>query len=367
MRYCYCPVLILAAGFSLVVPSRANAVIVVADSIEWVIADSDRVVAGNVVSVERVAGPGEKPFEVATVEVSKTFKGEHVPRVTFILRNYNGSAVDDWLADGIPLLFCLVNRDRAKDGLSLPEGFDWVLRDDGNEHSAVLLGKPKRHWTHTIRVVTRDFNVLTDPSEILNAAEAASEAHPKRWEGGSTPLEVPDDTPAMKELWCRSAVYLIVPLDDELERSARRWCNSDRPGLRFQGARVLRLFNNERNVKLLKALLQDPSFFLAPPEAPPNPGQGTGSTVPVRHYSVRKEAYDSLQALGVDVDPPVFEEPAQPTDQVVLGFQRWDRLLREDWRISAGILIASATAITAAVAGYIRVRRKQRIKADHSQ
>jgi hypothetical protein len=55
------------------------------ESIEWVVADSDCVVVGRITKVTAVAGDDKKPFEVATVKVSKTLKGPRKEQVTFLI------------------------------------------------------------------------------------------------------------------------------------------------------------------------------------------------------------------------------------------------------------------------------------------
>jgi hypothetical protein len=277
--------------------------VVCAESIEWVVADSDQVLIGVVTKVEKA--PGKKgPYEAATVKVTRTLKGPPADQVSFLLRNYNGPAAKDWLTDGTPLLFCLVRRGRARDSGDLPAGHDWVLRDDGNEHSAVLLGKPRRRWTHTIHAFTREFDVLTGPEAIIKQAKEAARPLPAGRKKQSHTLSVPGGTAAYQKLYSGSAVSLIVPVDGELERLARRWCRSPAFYTRLRGVSALRYFPNERNIAILKSLLVDPGWYVTTKEDP------KGGERRVRVYRARQLAYETLRELGVKVEPPVVDEPA---------------------------------------------------------
>src|SRR5262249_13844687 len=155
----------------------------------------------------------------------------------------------DWKDDGIQMLFFLA------------EGSgDWVLRDDGNGHCAVLLGKSEREWTHTIPVLTRNFHVLTEPDAILKRVEGAVAATPKDRKPQRHRLNVPPGTEVFEKCWSGSAVWLVVPVDKELEQQARSWCKAESGQEREEGAKVLKHFKNGENVRLLKSLLDDPAF-----------------------------------------------------------------------------------------------------------
>src|SRR5262245_49356827 len=149
-------------------PAELRAEIATAESIEWVVADSDRVVVGKVVKVTTLAGAAKKPFEVATVKISQTLKGRRAKVVTFLLRNYNPPVAGKWLKLGVPMLFCLVSSKHAArdDGAPLKK-VGWVLRDNGNQHCAILLGKADRFATCTIEAFTKDFEVVTAPDRIM--------------------------------------------------------------------------------------------------------------------------------------------------------------------------------------------------------
>jgi hypothetical protein len=302
------PLLLAALGGALLLgsPAAARAEIVFAESIEWVVVDSDWVGAGKVVKVEQVVGADKKKYEVATVAVSRTLKGKPADRVTFLLRNYRGMVGKDWMDEGIPLVFCLVKRDRARDP-NLPAGFDWVLRDNGNEHCTVLLGKSERQWTHTVGAYTREYDVLTEPAAILKRVEKAAAIVPAHQPPRSHTVTVPGDTAVYKKLWSRSAVILTVPVDGELETRGRELCKSADFHERIDGAKILRHFKNEKNIQLLKTLLKDPDFSVAT-YGTIVPEVGPVELERKKIYTVRRLAYDALREFGAKVERPVLEE-----------------------------------------------------------
>ena len=154
-------------------PSSAKAIIVTGESIEWVLANSDCVVAGAVVKTERIAGPDERRYELVTITVSKTIKGTQTESVAFLSEVQTLGAPpkeyhygQQWKDEDTPILFCLVKNDGKRSPFAF-EKSKWVLRD------AVLLGKSKREWwtTGCIHALTRDFEVITEKDAILKYAD----------------------------------------------------------------------------------------------------------------------------------------------------------------------------------------------------
>ena len=171
----------LSVGFLLfAMPSRAIAGIVTGESIEWVLATSDCVIAGTVLKSDQIPGPDQRKYELVTVAISRTIKGQQTKSVAFLSEvQILGGALKEyhfgkqWMDEGIPMLFCLVKNDGNRSPFSA-EKAAWVLRD------AVLLGKSKHEWrTGCIRVLTRDFSVLTEKDFILKYAEETVKATPK--------------------------------------------------------------------------------------------------------------------------------------------------------------------------------------------
>ena len=84
-----------------------------------------------------------------------------------------------------------------------------------------------------------------------------------------------------------------MPLDHKLEALAHRWCKSDSSRNREQGAGLLQHFDNEQNIKILKALLQDPEYTLET-KFVRQPGTDNHEVLTrTRRYPVRRAAYDA--------------------------------------------------------------------------
>jgi hypothetical protein len=199
-----------------------------------------------------------------------------------------------WLEVGEPILFCLAGLDKARGRDELPKGYDWVLREDGNRPSAVLLSKAKGQGPGVIDVFTRDFGVLTEPAAIVKHVETYAKSIPDGWKKKHTVLGAPTESAVFKKLWSGSAVLLTVPVDPQLETQGRQWCKSDSVETRVRGVKVLGHFNNDENVKILRRLLQDAGFYT-----------GDGK----RRFVVRAAAYEALRSFGVKLEMPVLEEP----------------------------------------------------------
>lgn len=180
------------------------------DSIEWAVANSDRVVVGKVVKVDSVG-----KHAAATVDVQETMRGEHEPQARFVLQEYCSGYAKGWLDDGLPMIFFLVKIDGAKRRDKLPDGFQWCLHDNGNGNSAVLLGKTNRAWPGTIDVFTRRFDYLTDPAAITNYIRRYARAIPPERADEYRTLDVPPGTPAYRKVFPPegpgNAFFLRVP------------------------------------------------------------------------------------------------------------------------------------------------------------
>jgi hypothetical protein len=256
------------------------------ECIEWAVADSERVVVGKITKVEKSG-----KYEIATVAVSKTFRGKHEDKLQFVLPWSDGHA-EGWRKANVPMLFCLVKRDQIKDNKDLPER-DLFLRYGAGHHSVVFLGKTDQQG---MDVFTRDFGELTDPAAILKHVEAYAKTIPADWKRKHIVINLPFGNSAMKKLYGGSAVIFTLPADATLETQGKGWCKSRDPDLRERGVRALAAFPNEENIKILKGLLTDDAF-----------STGDGK----KHYYIRARAYDALRELGLKVERPVLEESAK--------------------------------------------------------
>jgi hypothetical protein len=297
-----------------VLSASARAETAFAESIEWILTASDRVVIAKVVQVDKVTGTDNKEYQAVTVAISRTLKGMHTDRETFLLHHYiPRDYATQWLEEGIPTLFCLVKNDGKR--VAVPaDKFAWVLREDGSHADAVLLAKSKHYWSGSIPVLTRDYEVLTEKEAILKHVEEALKVETKDCPPRSHTLDVPGDTAVFKKLWAGSAVVLKVPVDGRLEVLGRKWCKSPSSFDRREGARIVRYFKNEQNIDILKSLLGDPNTSEATKHRTV-PGKTELELVYRKKvYYVRQAAFDALVEMGVKVDKPVLEELLEGRD-----------------------------------------------------
>src|SRR5260370_35862840 len=122
---------------------------------------------------------------------------------------------------GIRMMCCLVKNDGKR--VSIPaEKFPWVVRDNGNSPDAVLLGKSKQPWylTGCILVLTRDFEILTEPAVIVKYVEKTLSNEPKNAVAKSHTLQVPFGTAVAQTLAPMNATFLTVPVDEKLRSFA---------------------------------------------------------------------------------------------------------------------------------------------------
>ncbi len=290
------PLILIALGVCALVPTAVRSETVVAESIDWAIADSDWVGVGVVIKVEKAG-----KFEVVTVRPTRIFKGNAAERLTFALPSYNGPVAKDWQKAGQPMLFCLVSNERGrKKDPGLPADVPWVLRDDGNSFDAFPLAKGLRRLSGTSAVYTRDFKILTEPTALLKRVERIAALHPTGQVPKQHTLDVPWGTELFQKLYAGSSVLLTVPVDADLEVQGRRWCASKEYYNRLTGVRILKHFKNDHNIQLLKSLLRDPGY-----------STGDGK----KRYDVRRFAFETLGEFGVRVARPVLEESDKGKDR----------------------------------------------------
>jgi hypothetical protein len=192
------------------------------ESIEWATANSDRVIVGKVIKAESV-----DKHDIVTVEVHRTLRGNQEPngddrpKITFVLQQYCSGYAQGWLEDDLPMIFFLVKIDGAKRADQLPNGYEWVLHENGNGNSVVALGKTNRVWPGTIDVFTRKFDYLTDPADIVKFVSGYARSIPPGRVGESITVNVPYGTPAYKKVfppeYPGNAFFLTLPVVEQLE------------------------------------------------------------------------------------------------------------------------------------------------------
>jgi hypothetical protein len=296
-----------------------------ANSLEWLIADSDVVARASVSKVERVPIPNPNPkmYEeprdriTVTLKVHETLKGVQADSLEFteeILGYFR--VYDGWKQAGREQLWFLV-RDTEREGDAEPEAGiapRLRLKPYGGGWSVVRLGPAvpeERGFTKMPPpIFSMDLTVREKPDDILEAARAAAAQGVKRGKVEGHNLDLPRGV-MQRSGKSGDANSLTVPVDRRLETLAHRLIKSPRDILdgpeqawanyiRLEGIKALRHFASEKNAALLKPLLEDPSW---------STHDGPG---PKREkvYDVREAAYETLQAWGIVVDKPVLREAA---------------------------------------------------------
>jgi HEAT repeat protein len=157
-----------------------------------------------------------------------------------------------------------------------------------------------------LKTLSADFTLLRDPDEAIRIARDTVQRTPVGVKRVQTfGLRVPRDVIAGTE-WedyyeTSGHLVLMVPVDERLEVRAIERLRSKDYSTRHEAARALRYFKSDENINRMKDLLDDPGWgYLR--HAQENDG------VEVRHYGVRNQAYEALQAWGVDVPEPEIRE-----------------------------------------------------------
>lgn len=156
-----------------------------------------------------------------------------------------------------------------------------------------------------LQVMTADMKLLRDPKAVIQAARKALRRVPAGVKRLHTfRLQVPRKVIAGTE-WERyyqsgGCLLLSVPVDRQLEKRAHEYLRSKSGQKRGEGARALLYFKSDRNIELVKPLLDDPEVTYRQPAYEGNPEE--------RVYGVRVEAYRTLRSWGLDVKEPVVRE-----------------------------------------------------------
>lgn len=306
-----------------------------ADSIDWLVADSDVVVRASVAEVKStpVVQPQDgmyrnpEDWKTVTLKVHETLKGDHDESLIFVERTLASYKVyEGWRDAGREQLWFLVRKKEQDEDDAKAGSPSARLKPYGGGWSVIRLGPPvpeeKGFSSLPPPIFTLDLKVLKEPEDILEAARVAVVEAGKRERIRSHAVELPH---GIMQATGKSgdANSLIVPIVHRLEAAARHWIESPeevplRLGavdpkdpkaikfvsdlLRLEGVRALRHFKSDENVPILKGLLDNPAFYYQKIDE----GEQAGTTMKV--YYVRKEAFETLREWGVKVDEPVMEE-----------------------------------------------------------
>src|SRR5262245_24543070 len=125
---------------ALLCPAGARAEVIVGESLEWMIADSERVVRGTVVGVDSTPGQGAVVWDRVTFRVEETLKGDRADEVTFLVRRLGDENVLlNWRTDRVEVLVGLVQAERYRRDDPGYGRAPWTLRVHGGDWSAVRL------------------------------------------------------------------------------------------------------------------------------------------------------------------------------------------------------------------------------------
>lgn len=283
-------VLLLAVVLILVGPRRSTAEINMADSIEWMTADSDRVVVGRVATLTETPG-----WANVTFAITETLKGPVTKQVNLMVRQ-----APAWKADNRERMLFLVTAKRrairdteCREGASCTSEYlqaPFALRSGRwGEGDALKLDGSAQAFT-----ITHD--VIGKRAELIAAVKAAAGSKAT----SAFQVDLPFDSPAGRALYGGSAVFLYVPIDTVLEQHAIQWLAATDARRRDQGVQALAHFRSQANIARLEKLLLDPATHDLTEGAKPT----------VRRYFVRKRAHDVLRAWGVPhTTPPIDTKP----------------------------------------------------------
>ena len=160
----------------------------------------------------------------------------------------------------------------------------------------------------TLEVMTADVTLIRDPEVVIRLARAATTRLPANVKRVHTfDLEVPRKIIAGTR-WepyynTGGHLRLSVPVDQHLEMRSLDYIRSENAERRGEGARALAYFKSDKNLQIVKSLLDDPAVTYSQP--------ADGDKVGERVYGVRHAAYETLKTWRIDAKQPVVREEAQ--------------------------------------------------------
>jgi hypothetical protein len=272
--------------FLMLVAGPAGAEINMADSIEWVAADSDLIVRGTVTATTGHKTPAGVTWYDTTIRVDEMIKGAKAPTVRVLIPHSWGPTPETWRTSKEELVFFLVDASRRTADDKGYAGAPFAPRA-GDGSVLPLDGRG--------RIFTVSFQVLTRREDILPAVRAAAR-------GAATVshrVDAPYSSPAFRALWAGSSVWLTVPVTPALETQALKWIADKDASTREQGVEALAHFRSKENIRRLTLLLDDPATVEVSYSDRP----------PALRYVVRRRADEVLTGWGVPHTTPVIEIP----------------------------------------------------------
>lgn len=280
--------LVVVWGSVLLMPSAAAAALLI-ESLEWVVTDADLVVRGVITDFDRVRDQDEVIWSTATVKIAAVLKGDKHEQIKLIASHQSRFASDrlaNLAREKAEILLCLVKSDRYKGRSADYAAQPWALRLIEGEVDHALVDLTGQTGSF---VVAMDGRILTKKEDIVQAAAAAGTGQPVK----HGRLRAPAFTEVARKFSEGGPVWLLVPLNAQMQAVPRAWLKSRELDERVEAVKALRLFKSEENITLLKELLTD------------SQGRTEGKTTT---YPVRLAAYEVLRQWGVTVPRPVTEE-----------------------------------------------------------
>jgi choice-of-anchor C domain-containing protein len=209
-------VLVTAVG------GAAQGELIVADSLEWLVADSDVIVTGVIVSDP----PGSDAYHAdLTLQVSEVLKGEATDRLRFSTPVYDvQSLIADLRTNAVNVLAFLKQ-----------DGLQQLILPAGENVSPMI-----HNWSIWRGAITMEGQLLWRREQILESVKDAIEYGKHHEPPLSASIEVLG-LEAWSVLYAGSSAYLVVPRDDRLRTVAHKWINGSDPFLQAQGVSLLEL------------------------------------------------------------------------------------------------------------------------------
>jgi hypothetical protein len=241
------------------------------NSLEWSVANGAMIVRGVAVDVSTTTQTDRDAmwtWNIVTLDVKETIKGDKVERVKFALTsNKSNTLLQEWTKAKKEVLWIL--RPRAKSQtefgalIVIPPEVDWF---------APTWGLPLGEWKLPVAedgFMTLDLKIITTPDDLLKTIRKAVAEENSQKPFPSHDLELPKKF-AKRHGLTGYRSYLTAPVDHRLEKLARRLVQSpgdflakddvdERRELQWMGVKALRLFRSEENLALLKTWLEDPN------------------------------------------------------------------------------------------------------------
>ena len=214
---------LLVVALILALPRRSTAEINMADSIEWMTADSDRVVVARVATQAEPKPLGGGVWFKVTFAISATLKGPVTKQVDVMVRQISGDTPAKWQADNRELLVFLVDAKRRalRDGLCR-EG-ETCTSDYLTAPFAIRGGRwgegDALRLDGSAKAFTIDHAVIGKRAELIAKVKATAGSKAT----AAFQMDLPLGSPAGQVLYGGSSVFLYVPIDTALEQVAIAW------------------------------------------------------------------------------------------------------------------------------------------------